>query len=465
MDKITETVADFVLSTDYDSLSPEVIAVIVRHHLDGVGCAAGAFDSEPARIVRSVAQGVTGPLNASVYGLSDRVLVDSATFANSSMNRYLDFNDTIPAHPNDMVPALFSIAEATGASGEDLILSIYIGYEVQAAFFKGSPGLRIRGWDQGSFLGLGAVAGVSKLLGLTKEEIGNAISLTVIPNIPLRVVRTGVMTHWKGCATAYAARSAVFAAQLAQNGLQGPGRPFDGVDGFFSQVSGTAFDVEPGVPVDGLSAIERSAFKYYPSEFNSQVPLGIVLELRKEIDVDDIETLSVATHHVGWHEIGGGQGDVAEKWDPRTRETADHSLPYVLAVALTDGKIAIESFEMERVLDPKLRPLMDKISVVEDKEMSRQRDEGLWAAEVTIQMKDGRVIKKREDQPKGVIENPMSDEELLEKFDAMVPRVLGPAEHALLRERLLGLAQVKDLEEIASLFRQFTIRAKESAGA
>lgn len=468
MDEVTRCIVDFVLETDFESLTPEAVAATVRHHLDGVGCAAGSFSSEPARIVRELARGVSGHLNASVYGLEDRANLESAAFANGSMNRYLDFNDTdqIPAgHPNDMAPSLFATAEAVGATGRDLITAIYIAYEVVGALNKGSGSLRLRGWDQGAYAAIGATAGASKILGLDREQIANAISLAIVPSIPLRVVRTGVITHWKGCATAFASRNAVFAVQMAKLGMEGPQEPFAGVDGLFSLVSGGPFQVQFGPRGPGESDIERSSFKYYPSEFNSQVPLGFVLELRKEVSLEDIEAIEVATYHLGWHEIGGGQGDVAEKWDPKSRETADHSMPYVLAVALTDGAITLKSFDLSRVLDPKLRPLMNKISVIEDTVMSEAFEHGRWPARVTIRLTDGRILTREGDLPKGAADNPMSDDEVNEKFDSMVCDVLEPEAHAQLRAGLWSLADVVDLDDISSYFRRFRIRGEESPEA
>jgi 2-methylcitrate dehydratase len=170
------------------------------------------------------------------------------------------------------------------------------------------------------------------------------------------------------------------------------------------------------------------------------------------------------TYHLAWHEIGGGQGDAEDKWDPKSRETADHSLPYVLAVALTDGSITLKSFDSSRVSDPSLRPLMNKIRVVEDKGMSEQFDKGTWPARVTIRMSDGRVLTMEGELPKGAADNPLSDDEVSEKFDSMVSDVLEPEQHALLRDCLWNLNAAANLNEIAGLFRQFRILHPDSTG-
>lgn len=460
MDKTTQIIAEFAASLPYEAISADAKAAAIRHHLDGIGCAAGGFDSEPCHVVRKIAGAVNDAGGASVFGLPGKSTPEYASFANSSAVRHLDFNDTYlggkggGGHPNDMAPAIFAAVEMTGGSGRDLITGLVIAYEIFGGL---SNAIRFRGKgiDQGISVSLGTVAAVGRILGLDKDGIANAVAMAIVPCLPVRVTRAGELSHWKGCATAHAAMTAMFGARLAQAGMTGPSKPFEGFDGIFN-ISGP-FDISAlGQPVGGKSAIERTAYKYFPAEFNSQGPITLLLELRKQLNVDEIAHIDISSYHLTWHEIGGGQGDVAEKWDPKTRESADHSLPYLAAVALTDGQVTLESFAEARVRDPKLRPLMQKISVLNDDALQEH-----WAStsepknRIDIRMKDGRTISREVVNFRGHPMNPMNDDEIRFKFDSMIGYVLPRDRAARLTEMLWNLDRQEKLDEIAASFRSW----------
>lgn len=460
MDKTTGIIADFAASQTWDAISADARAAAIRHHLDGIGCAAGGFDSEPCHVVRKIAGAVTDPNGASVFGLDGKATPEYATFANASAVRHLDFNDTYlggkggGGHPNDMAPAIFAAVEMTGGSGKDLITGLYIAYEVFGGL---SNAIRFRGKgiDQGISVSLGTAAAVAKILGLDREGIANAIAMAIVPCLPVRVTRAGELSHWKGCATAHAAMTAMFGARLAQAGMTGPSRPFEGFDGIWN-ISGP-FDLSAlGQKVDGKSAIERTAYKFFPAEFNSQGPITLLLKLRQQFSIDEIEHIDISSYHLTWHEIGGGQGDVAEKWDPKTRESADHSLPYLAAVALTDGQITLESFTDKRVRDPALRPLMQKIAVHNDEALQEH-----WAAtsepknRIEIRLKNGRTIQEEVMNFRGHTKNPMNDDEIRFKFDNMIGYVLPKDRSAKLADMLWNLDRQTRLDDLAQNFRSW----------
>jgi 2-methylcitrate dehydratase len=463
MDNTTRIIAEFAASQRYESISPAAVAATIRHHLDGIGCAAGGFESEPCHVTRGLASAVNDASGASVFGVAAKSTAEYATFANASAVRHLDFNDTYlggkggGGRPNDMAPAIFAAVEMTGGSGKDLINGLYIAYEVFGGL---SNAIRFRGKgiDQGISVSLGTAAAVAKILGLGKEGIANAIAMAIVPSIPVRVTRAGELSHWKGCATAHASMTAMFGARLARAGMTGPSQPFEGFDGVWN-LSG-AFDLSGlGRPVDGKSAIERTAFKYFPAEFNSQGPITLLLKLREQFGVEDIEQIDIHSYHLTWHEIGGGQGDVAEKWDPKTRESADHSLPYLAAVALKDGQVTLKSFTDERVRDPALRPLMKKIAVKNDTTLQDH-----WAAtsepksRIEIRLKDGRQIREEVSNFRGHTKNPMNDDEIRFKFDSMIGYVLAKDGAARLSDMLWNLQELKQLDEVATNFRSWKQR-------
>lgn len=461
MDATTEVIVDFVRQTTSKTVPSVAMREAVRHFVDGVGCAAGGLAAAPVRIAREMAVHDRSDLNAMVYGLEEPVALSSAAFANGCANRHLDFNDTylkVPAgHPNDMVPALFALAEAASRSGKDFLTSTYIAYEVFGGISDVAP-VRDRGWDQGLQCSLGVAAGGAFLLGLDANQTANALSIAITPSIPLRVVRTGELSQWKGCATAHAAMTAISALRMASRGMTGPPEPFEGVDGLWQQATGPFKLVLGG---DSPSALERTLIKHVPSELSSQVPVQIVLSLRDKVRIDEVATIHITTHHLGWHEIGGGQGDGAEKWDPQTRETADHSLPYIVAVALVDGSITPHSFALDRVRDPSLRPLIQKITVAEDPMLTAGlRDRRELGAHITVTHTDGGVVEGHGLHPLGSPDNPMSDDDIRAKAAPMIDDVLSPAGARELGERLWSVAEADLVGEIADLFSQFGSASK-----
>src|SRR5437867_11836391 len=211
---------------------------------------------------------------------------------------------------------------------------------------------------------------------------------------------------WKGCATAAAAKAGLFAAQLASGGMTGPTEAFEGRHGLCEKVTGP-FELGTLGGAGRPFAIERTNFKFFAAEYHAQAPLAVALALRSKVRADEIETLDVQIYAMAHSEIGSEPA----KWDPRTRETADHSLPYLLAVALRDGAITSASFELDRVLDPSLRPLMNKIRISEDEEFTRQFPVTL-PSEIEVVTTTGERIVERSSYPKGHAQKPMTDHDV-----------------------------------------------------
>lgn len=436
MDAPSRALADFAASLPDDVPAPRVVRAIARHLVDSFACMLGALEAPPVRIARGLAEGTRCSPGASVLGLAHLTAPEYAAFANTVMLRYLDYNDTgIGGHPSDMIPALLAVAQMRGASGAELVRGVHVAYEIHAALRRGGMMLRAKHVDQLQVV-IAAAVGASVVMRLDRERIANAISLAVTPNIPLRVTRTGELSDWKGCATAQGAMMAVFAVRLAEAGMSGPPEPFDGVAGLRDLLDLTPLCFESvGRPCEGLSAVEQTGLKFYPSEYSSQGPIAAVLKLRDRIRPEQIERLRVRMHWGGWHEIGGGQGDAAEKWNPVTRESADHSLPYLLAVALVDRAITLDSFTPQRIADPALRPLMQRITVEEDPELTRVHAGELprWPSSVECQLRDGTVLTEAVGSPHGHPLDPLDRCEIESKFAAMSADVLGEED----RERVL----------------------------
>lgn len=448
MDRTTEVIAEFVAAMNPAMLTPSAVHSAKRTLVDTVGCAIGGIDAPPARIAREIAREVTGELAATVIGSPKRSTAELAAFSNAVMVRYLDFNDMYfspvggGGHPSDIVPTAIAVGEALGSTGADVLLSIVVGYEVLGAL-AGTTRIRERGWDQGLNAVVATAMMAGKLFGLSKEQLGHAVALAIIPHIPTRQTRVGELSMWKGCATAGAARNGVFAALLASKGMTGPPEPFDGFDGIKQLVTGP---FELTLPTRaGSFVIERTHAKYRPAEYNSQGALDLILRMRPTIALDDVERIHVDTYWLAFSEIGMEK----QKWDPQTRETADHSIPYLLAAALVDGEIGPGSFTPERIRDPKLRPLMAKITVAEDEDYSR-RFPGELGCRISVTSTAGATVTDEILFPKGHARNPMTDAEIDRKFDALA-ETRGPRDAETCRAVRTLLWELETARDVASV--------------
>jgi 2-methylcitrate dehydratase len=459
-------IADFATTTRREDMTDAAAHAMVRLHLDAIGCAAGGFDSEPSRIARDLAAAYPHDDGVSVFGVASRAIPDYGVFANSSQTRHLDFNDVYSGsvvgggHPSDMAAALFGTAEILGRPGADVVVAMYTAYEIYGAIADTYP-VRGRGFDQGANLAISTSAGLGRLLGLTPLQIRNAISIALTAGLPLRAVRAGELSHWKGCAAAHATMTGMFATRLAQAGMTGPPAVFTGTDGFEHHITdGRQLSLDFSADERGRSIGERAQIKFYPSEQSTQGPIGVALSLRDQIpSLDAIEKIHVETYHLAWHEIGGGQGDAKEKWDPRTRESADHSLPYVIAAALVDGEVTIDTFDLDRVHDPALRPLMAKVEIVVDDAMTKAYEEE-WklSSRMSVHLTDGTVLNGSVEYPKGHTENPLDDDELSAKYRTMAPKVMSDADVDRLLGLLWQLDSLASLDEIAAIYRGWKVR-------
>ena len=372
---------------------------------------------------------------------------DMAAFANTAMIRYLDCNDSFVSpgggHPSDMLPAVVAAAEVVGASGREVITGLVLAYEIYGQF-AGRCAIREKGWDQGLFVGLASACAAGKVMGLSQERLAHAIAITAVSQVPLGQTRVGELSMWKGCATAMAVRNGMFAALLARRGMDGPPQPFEGKSGLFQQVTGPLRfsglgDTQSGIPFK----IAETSIKYFPAQIHTQAAAAMALELRREFDLSDLEGVRIMTYGVAVRNAAGEP----QKWDPKTRETADHSLPYVVATVLTDGSLSVGSFNEERIGDPSLRPIMQQIEVIEDLEATRNYPLQ-QQARMEIKLRSGRRLTRFVDYPKGHSQNPLSDGELEQKFVALTSRHLPRDRQTSLLESLWRVDEFSSLDSL-----------------
>ena len=447
MDATARFLSAYAASLHDRDLPPEAVHESRRRILDSVGCALGAYAAEPCRIARELAPEMKGGDAARMLGGGRPTTPEMAAFANTVMIRYLDCNDSFVSpgggHPSDMLPAVLAAAEVAGASGRAAVTALVLAYEIYgqcAARFA----TREQGWDQGLFIGPASACAAGKVLGLPEPQLAHAMSMTAVSQVPLGQTRVGELSMWKGCATAMAVRNGVFAALLARGGLEGPPEPFEGRYGLFEQVTGELRldgfgDAGAGVPFK----LNDTSIKYFPAQIHTQAGAAMALELRDELKLDDVERIRIETYGVAVRNAAGEP----EKWDPRTRETADHSLPYVVAVALTDGAVTSASFDGRRIGDPCLRPLMGKVEVSEDPEATRNYP-AQQRARMEIELRSGRRLTRSADYPKGHSRNPLTDSELERKFLGLTSDVLSRERQASLLERLWRFDELENLDSL-----------------
>jgi 2-methylcitrate dehydratase len=448
-DATVRAISGYASDLTFAALPAEAVHACKRRIADTLACGIAAYDAEPSRIARSLALRIDVADGARVLGTTRRALPELAAFANAAMARYLDGNDCFPGgggHPSGVIAPVLAAAQVAGAGGRDTIAAIVAGYEVHRALHE-SLRVMTRGLDHAFYPAVAAAAATAKILRLDGRRMINAISLAVSANLPLAVTRRGQLSMWKGVAEANGARNGLFAALLAQAGMTGPGKPFEGALGLRDLVGAVDVTHLGRAPL----AIMAADMKFFITEYHSQGPLAAALSLASGLDVDSIAAIRVRTYEFAHREIGSG----AEKWRPTTRETADHSLPYIVAATLVDGGFSDAIFAPARFADPRVLALADKITVTEDPAFTRAFP-AKFPCRVEIVRRDGTTRGAGLDVPHGHHDDPLTDAEVEEKFTALAGRKLASAR----------LAQVWDMirnfdryDRIDGLFDALTVES------
>ncbi len=457
--ELARRIAEWVVSVSYDKLPAEVVEEAKKRVIDSLGVALGAFYEEPVSIARMIALlNTSSSYPATVWGTRHRAPVDHATFVNGCAVRYFDFNDTYlgkeALHPSDNIPAIFALAEAEDLDGKRVIEAIVVSYEV-AARLADAYSIRARGWDHVTYIAISAAAGAAKALGLDVEKTRHAINLAVVANNALRQTRAGEISMWKGCAAANAARNGLFAALLAKYGMTGPAPIFEGEMGFFKLVSQEPFELPRmgGEEGEKYKLLETS-IKYWPVEYHAmsavEASLDIVNQHGGPLKPEDIEEVNVKTFDTAYKIIVKDP----EKWDPKTRETADHSLPYIIAATLLDGKIWLETFKPERYLADDVRKVMKKMKIVVDPEHDALYPTGIKNT-IQVKLRDGRVLEASSTYPPGHWKNPLTREQVEDKFWKLTSHLLDKEKA---REALDKLWRLEEQEEIGHILRLLVVK-------
>jgi 2-methylcitrate dehydratase len=447
---LSERLSEYASSLAYGDLGETVIKEAKKRLLDAIGCAIGAYGETPVKAARRLAEKGYPGSASTLLGTKRKTTPDMATFVNGAMVRYFDFNDTYlskePGHPSDNIPACLATAEMEGRSGKDLLLAIVLAYEIQCRLCDAAD-LRHRGWDHVCYgLVSGALAS-GRLLGLSREQLSQAVNISLNSHLAMRQVRAGGLSMWKGFSFSNASRNAVFSALLAREGMTGPSPVFEGEMGFFNQVSGRfQLDIRSfGGKGKGFK-LEETFVKFYPAEYHAQTAIWAALDLRKQIGGDPAKRIAfvgIETHEAGYTILAKDP----EKWAPETRETADHSLPYIVAMALLEGKVDNETYSARKLKDPEVREFMKRVIVKEDKALTAAYP-GSISNRITVKLDDGKTLVKQVDVPTGHPKNPMTEVEIERKFRLLTKGILKESQVEKVKGFVRTIEKQKDVSQL-----------------
>ena len=450
-----EKLATFVCRSAYEDLSDTAREQLKIRLLDSVGCALGALEGEPVQILRRQISEFEPQGKCTLIG-GGTTAPDSAAFYNGALVRYLDFNDAYLAkgetcHPSDNLAAILAGAEYADASGRELMTALAVAYQVQCRLSDVAP-VRDKGFDhttQGSY---SVAAGVSKILGLDEVRTADAIGMCGTAFNGLRVTRTGQLSHWKGLAFPNTAACCTRLVFLAMNGITGPLEVFEGDKGFMDAIAGV-FDID--WLREDLERVKRTILKRFNAEIHSQTTIQAVLDLkaRHQFCAADVQRIDIETFDVAFNIIGGGEeGDKTNS--VTSKEQADHSLPYVVAVAVLDGDVMPAQYESGRILREDVQNLLRRVSVTANPAYS-QRFPDEMPCQVRVTLSDGRTLTKEGRDYPGFVSHPMSWELATQKFNRLAAPYTTDTERKAITNAVADMdnTRVRDLMRLLSSVR------------
>ena len=444
-----EQLAAYVVKTRYEDLSDEARQQLKIRVLDALGCAIGALEGSPIKMLRAQLEDFGGnPLVTLIGG--GKTAPDRAALYNSALVRYLDYNDSYIAkketcHPSDNLGAVLAASEYEHANGKEFLTALALAYQVQCRLSDVAP-VRAKGFDhtvQGAYA---VAAGVAKALGLDQHATANAIAISGTAYNALRVTRTGSLSNWKGMAYPDMAFGATHAAFLAMRGISGPMEVFEGNKGLMDAITGP-FELD--WDAENLEAVRNTSVKKYNAEFHSQSALEGVLELRAahHLRPDEIERVVIDIFDVAYNIIGGGEE--GDKQRVRTKEEADHSLPYMVAVALLDGDVTPAQYTSERIIREDVQHLLRQVTIQPDEARSN-RFPAEMPCQIRITLKDGRTLEKEKQDYEGFYTRPLSWQKAVAKFERLTAPFIHAEQRAAIADMVANL-ETYDITQLTGL--------------
>ena len=455
MATITETISRWAVDLEYEHLTPEAIDAAKRFLYDTIGCALGGYQVHDVQIFLDHYRRLEQPGECTVIGAGDRMNVVAASMLNALMVRAMDYNDIYwkqdPSHPSDLLGAPLAICEWKHLSGRDLILATVLGYDITMRLCHiAVPGIRERGWHHATLMAYATPIVAGRLLGLTPEQMQHAIGICACHRFTLGCAVAGKLTMMKNTVSPLATRDGVEAALLAQAGYTGPEGVIEGKEGM-EHCLGEGWDYSWITENLGdRFMITDCGMKSFPIEALMHSPVSATLDIVKQngLAVDEIVEVRIES-------IARAADILSDpaKYDPQSKESADHSLPYAIAAAVTDRMVTPKQFKDDRLWDERLRSQMKKVKVVANEEFERAFP-AKQCTRVTVITTDGRELVNEREIPKGDPRDPMTIEELDEKFNALAEPVLSATQRAELKKAIFDLENCEDVGEVMTLAAQ-----------
>ncbi|UCC83649.1 MAG: MmgE/PrpD family protein [Gemmatimonadota bacterium] len=449
---ITATMSRWAADLEYEQIGERAIHETKRYLLDSLGCAFGGYRQEDALHALDVLDETAGAGAATILGSGKKTDVVSAALANALMVRVMDYNDIYwqqdPSHPSDIIPAALACCERQGTGGEELIVGIVLGHEFEMRLCEAAfPGVRERGWHHATLTAFVSPIVAGRALRLSWEKIQHAIGISASHHCTLGAVTAGKLTMMKNTVDPMATQAGVMAALLAEKGYSGPEHVIDGKEGLV-HCMGPEWKLE--ILTEGLGEswrIERCGMKAFPTEALTHAPISAVLKLIQENDLqpDDVEKVHIRS-------LARAADILADpsKYDPRSKETADHSLPYVIAAAIVDRQVTPAQFEPDKIMDPQIRAQLEKVEVTADPDIEAVFPE-LQRVVVTITTTGGDELSEQLDYPKGDPRNPLTDQEIEEKFDALAAPVLSDGARTRIKDAVWKLDKLDSVTALMDM--------------
>ncbi len=471
---ISRQIAEFAIKLKFEDLPKEVVSEVKRYLYDSIGCAYGGYHTKDVNILRDLYKDMAGKEEATLIGFGDKIPAVNATLVNSLMIRALDFNDIYwkedPSHPSDLISAALSVGEMVGASMKEVITAIVLAYEFeQRLCLFATPGVRERKWHHATLTQFVSPIVAGKVLGLTEDQMVNAIGINGSHNHTIGCPTAGKLTMMKNTVDPMAVQSGVFAVLMAKKGYSGTEAVFEGKEGFMDTFMGYnakeqkvealkmqgrdglsewAWDIDALVGGLGDSyKILECSMKAFPTEALTHTHLSATLKVvtYNNISYDQIETVTLTTLAQAYDILFD-----PHKYRPESRETADHSLPYCIAAALVDHKITTQSFSEEKMKDPRIWEVIDKIKGEPSKEFEKMFP-AKQPSRVVVKTKDGKEFSEYLEYPKGDPREPMTMEDLDNKFEGLSEKLLAAGRRKEVKEAIFNAEQLTAKEFMKKL--------------
>jgi 2-methylcitrate dehydratase len=414
-----EALAKYAARASFDDLSAESRTQLPIHILDSLACCIAALGAPPIKACHEqVAEfGGASPYTLIGGGQANPIY---AAFWHTALVRYVDFMDNFLAqtetcHTADNFGVALTIADYVGGSGRDLMLAVALGYTVQSRFVD-HANFMSSGFDHTAQLAFSHNAAAGRLLGLSEQQIGHAIAMAAVSDASFAVVRAKPLSQWKGLASSQSALGAMNALFMARRGVQGPLQVIEGPLGI-DHLLGMKINID--WDKQGYDGVVESTVKKYNSMIHTQSAVHCMVELARQnkIDPDKIVSIEAEVFQLAFDFAGGGLYGVDKVI--RTKEQADHSLPYLLAVALLDGDVMPAQFKADRIIKPDVQALLKKVSVRPNHEYTELYP-GKMPAKITVTLQHGKVIEHDVQDYPGLASHPFTWEDAVEKFDRLV---------------------------------------------